>query len=249
MASPAKIVAATASRRASRVAELADALKSSTRRMTMKGQVWDEMDPHAAAVLQDANSRDVLAGLSDHLVKSGVKEVRPLSGGFESVVLDGGDRVVKIGRGRPRDNELPRGVTGVLPYESTAAVGPFRIELQRKARSAGPDGRSVATNDDVEHLEALLESQGWDWGDAARDNMGFFDGQPVAIDGNVSAAKGSVEWPVRRKPFWPDSFYPSISTPALPHEVDEAVHMRALMDSLVTRPKGYSGVLDGLRTH
>jgi hypothetical protein len=232
MASGIPAAPSAGSLRATNIAELAQALRESKRAMTQYGAKWDVPDPHAQDILNHPKSRDILAGISSHLGGAGVKDVRPLSGGFESVVLDAGDRVVKLGMGSPRT--LPEGVQGVLPYQSTAKIGPFRVELQRKADVSLPTGRDRASPQDVENLEGLLGYQGWDWGDAAPDNMGFLDGQPVAIDGTIKAAGGSVDWPIRRGVWWPKDFHPGVGIAPTEAAVDEAVGMRRLFDSLVT---------------
>lgn len=236
MASPAQI-AARAGYRAGRIHELVDALRSSKRTMTMKGHVWDEMDPHAASILQDANAREVIGGLASHLENAGIKELRPLSGGFESVVLDAGDRVAKFGRGVPRD--VPSKVIGVLPNEYAARVGPFRVEVQRKVDVGRARPR------DVIGLENLLDEQGWAWDDAAPDNMGFLEGNPVAIDGTINpSGVRSAAWPLRRPVDIPDRWYSDVLAPPTQDAIDEASAMKSFMQSLEQRPP--QRLLDGL---
>lgn len=214
--------------RGRQIAALQKALRESTRPSRWNA---NSPDPHATDLLSYKRAPEVLDGIAGHLAEQGIEDVRPLSGGFESVVLDAGDRVAKIGMGAPRDSELPAGVLGVLPYESTARFGPFRVELQKKVSTKRPDGSPIL-DEDVANLESLLGQQWWDWGDAATDNMAFSGDQPVVIDGVVTPSKGAAEWPLRRRANWPDTFYPQIAAPPTADDFHNAEAMARIWGQL-----------------
>jgi hypothetical protein len=174
--------------RASKVAELAEALRLAANPTT--GPL--KPSPHAAKILRDPHADDVIGEMSRVLGKAGIRELRPLDYGMENMVFDAGDRVVKVGAGLPR--KVPQNVRGILPYEQSEAVGPYRIQVQRRVDWGNP------SRDDVMALERQIGGQGWRWGDASIPNMGFLDGGAVAIDGDFFPVIPSRRPAIRAKP-------------------------------------------------
>ena len=155
---------------------LIEALKASTRDTRLAGTV---PDPIAEDVLK---SRSVNA-LDAELASQGLRDLRPLGGGASSVVLDGGDKVVRIGIGEdaPRPN-LPE----VLQAERHGTVGNLRFEVLPKAETKG------ISEADVKELQASLKARGYEWDDAAADNAGRVNGRLVVTDpGGVTPAKAT----------------------------------------------------------
>lgn len=145
---------------------LADVLKSVTRETRLLGTV---SDPVAQELLGSIS----IAALDKQLSALGIKNLRPLNAGASSVVLDAGEKVVRIGHG----DSIPRpNIAEVLQAEHAGSVGGLRFEVLPKV-----DTKNI-TEDDVRQLQAQLSERGYKWGDAAPDNVGRFNGKLVVTD-------------------------------------------------------------------
>lgn len=141
------------------------ALRSSQRQTALG------MQPHPVA--QDVLRSRSLNQLGQEMAMLGLVQVRPFSGGGSSVVLDAGDRVVRIGLGEQIDR--PR-IPELLQAQAAGAVGGLRYEILPKVDTRG------ITQSDVTHMTLQLADRGYRWGDDAPDNLGRHEGRLVVID-------------------------------------------------------------------
>lgn len=155
---------------------LVEALRAATRESRLVGPV---PDPIAQDVLRARN----LDALERELAASGVRGLKPLSGGASSVVLDAGENVVRIGYGE----DIPRpDIPEVLQASQHGAVGGLRYEVLPKVDTAS------ITPEDVATLTAQLAARGYQWGEAGSDNAGRHNGRLVVTDpGGVNPARAS----------------------------------------------------------
>lgn len=210
-----------------RIAELLEAVRHARAGGDAGGPGLQGRGPLGVAeALQSKTHGEASAALANYLVRHGGSRLNPLGAGADSVVLDAGDRVAKIGLGSPRLDELPQGVWGVLPYEDAASFGPFRVEFQKKVEQPIVDGRYAESfKKDMPLLNDLLGRQGWAWKDRAARNMGYRDNLPVVIDGQVLPLRNgrivggslaapkyeypnaAIPYPFTAHPKWPSEFY------------------------------------------
>jgi hypothetical protein len=129
----------------------------------------DQPDPVARDIL---NTGDIRA-LDQELAKHGIQNPKPLAGGMSSIVLDAGDRVVRLGVGpsKPRPN-----VPEVLQAEATGMVGKIGYEILPKAETAG------MAESDVLRMSEALQVRGYRFSDAGTDNLGRVGGRTVVLD-------------------------------------------------------------------
>ena len=126
-------------------------------------------DPIAESI---ASSKS-FAGLENALKNRDIQELKPLSGGASSVVLDAGETVVRIGFGkaepRPKIPELLQAI-------DCLNVGNTHFEILPKVDTTSLNEK------DVQFVVDALRKRGYSWGDAGVDNIGRYKGQLVAID-------------------------------------------------------------------
>ena len=153
-------------------------LAASTRPVLIKGMEGETViDPHAAEILK--SSPGTLDAIDKFLKTVGVEETKPLAGGASSVVLDAGDKVVRLGQGKV-DTGQPD-IPEVLKSISSAEINGIRVEVNPKVTTTG------ITDADVETMKATLAAKGYAWGDAGTDNLGRLpNGKLVVIDGRVT---------------------------------------------------------------
>ena len=153
---------------------LVNALNNSTRESSLVGKI---IDPIAQDVL-NSNSIKSLDGI---LASHGIRDLKPLSGGASSVVLDAGDKVVRLGLGEvtPRPN-----IPEVIQPLASGTVGYLRYEILPKINTKN------ISKLDVKTMETMMENRGYLWDDAAIDNLGRLDGKLVILDpGGISKLK------------------------------------------------------------
>lgn len=163
--------------------DVVTALSRATREVTIGGERITAEDPIAADVLR---SRDISA-LSDELKKHGITKVKPLSGGASSVVLDAGNRVVRLGTG---ELKARANIPEMLQAQASGTVGNIRYEILPKADLAG------ITDADVADMGAALSRRGYSFSDPGADNLGRVNGRMAVLDpGAVSKElKSSVDY-------------------------------------------------------
>jgi hypothetical protein len=163
--------------------DVVTALRHATREVNIGGERITADDPVAADVLR---SRDIGA-LSDELKKHGITKVRPLAGGASSVVLDAGDRVVRLGTG---DLKARADIPEMLQAQASGTVGNIRYEILPKADLAN------ITDVDVADMSAALSRRGYSFSDPGADNLGRVNGRMAVLDpGAVSKElKASVDY-------------------------------------------------------
>jgi hypothetical protein len=169
---------------------LLEALRNSKREVRF-GQptTWNVMDPHAEEIL--ARTPVDLGKIDAVLAANGITELKPLDAGFESIVLDAGDKVVRLTTGQRRQTpDIPE-------YNKPIAQGEIagvRIEILPKLDVAN------ITTVDVKAIEVRLAARDLHWGDAAPDNLGRdTDGNLKIIDGRISSTRPGQEPPAAAK--------------------------------------------------
>ncbi len=116
---------------------LVEALRRSTRKVRF-GQptIWNVIDPHVEEILARGPAK--LAQIEAALAANGITELKPLDAGLESIVLDAGDKVVRLTAGQRRQTpDIPE-------YNKPIAQGEIagvRIEILPKRRSQNHDSR------------------------------------------------------------------------------------------------------------
>lgn len=144
---------------------LRQALHESTRK-TRWGSV---ADPVATDVLNSIS----YASLERALHENGIRDLKPLSGGVFSVVLDAGNNVVRLGYGTL---EVRPPIPEVLQVLSNGQAGNLRYEILPKVDTAS------VNDQDLQAVLAALTQRGYHWNDAGLDNIGKHHGQIVIID-------------------------------------------------------------------
>jgi hypothetical protein len=143
----------------------------------MEGE-WAD-DPVAQDILSVPDAVRVLEGV---FTTAGLCNLRPLSGGVSSVVLDAGSKVVRLGMGKiPLRPKIPE----VLQAEQSGAVEGIRYEVLPKA-----DTENISEAD-VAAMSAALLHRGYKFSDPGADNIGRHEGRLVVLD------SGAVE-PLQR---------------------------------------------------
>lgn len=156
---------------------LIDALGSTTRETRLLGNV---PDPVAQEVL---NSHSVKL-LDRELVSQGFRDLRPLAAGASSVVLDAGDKVVRIGLG---EGATRPNIPEMLQALRSGTVGVLRYEILPKIDTHG------ISEADVQAMETMMKERGYRWDDAAADNLGRQNGRLVISDpGGISQVVPTV---------------------------------------------------------
>lgn len=113
------------------------------------GHTADDPDP----VAQDLLTRPkAIAGIDKVLAAVGITGVRPMAGGEHNVVLDAGNRVVRLGVG-PLE-ERPK-IPEVLQAETKGVIDGVRFEVLPKADTTN------VTKEDVKTMEAALAKRGY----------------------------------------------------------------------------------------
>jgi len=147
------------------VPRLHETLSSTTRETSFGNQP----DPVAQEILRSGD----VPKLEEALARHGIRETKPLAGGVSSLVLDAGDRVVRIGLGAatPRP-KIPE----VLQAEASGMAGKIGYEILPKAETVGM-GES-----DVLAMSDALRTRGFRFSDAGTDNLGRVGGRTVVLD-------------------------------------------------------------------
>ena len=124
-------------------------------------------------VAQDLLASSALKKIDQELARLGLKNLSPLGAGASSIVLDAGDKVVRLGLG-----ELVERPTSpnILQPEAMGTIEGVRFEVLPKVDIAN------ISEDEVQALKAELRVQGIEWGDDAPDNMGRYEGRLVVTD-------------------------------------------------------------------
>lgn len=126
-------------------------------------------DPIAQDILRVGDS----SKLDRELAKHGITNLRPLSAGASSIVLDAGSRVVRLGLGDVKERpNLPE----VLQVEASGKVGNVRYEIMPKAET------SNISEGDVLQMSSALSRQGFRFADPGTDNLGRIGGRLVVLD-------------------------------------------------------------------
>lgn len=154
--------------------DLAASLDRALRASTRPGRFGAvTLDPHAERILQDGDRR--VAELAAQLHRAGVRDVAPLTGGNSSVILDAGDRVIRLGAGRPPERPP---IANMLQAEAAGTAGPVRWEVLPKIDT----DRTKITDADVARLSDTLRAAGYRFSDPSRANIGQMpDGQHVVL--------------------------------------------------------------------
>ncbi len=158
-----------------------------------------ELEP-VEAIFKTQRTADTLPAVSEWAAQEGVKQLKPLGGGWESIVFDAGDgRVLKVGANSAAhagaSNLPPQGyampdIPGVAPYTAARIFNDrVRAGLQPKASIVGlTDGESGVGRwmRMVNDLQDSLNRRGYSWNDGMPQNMGVMaSGDMAVIDGTV----------------------------------------------------------------
>lgn len=134
-------------------------------------------DPIAQEILEmgPENIREVDLFLRNN----GITTLAPLEEGhgFSAVVLDAGDKVVRLSRMKP--TEKPN-VPYVHPPLISEIIAGLSIQISKKLETEN------ITEADVESMQNKLKAIGYRWDDAGTDNLGRDEnGNLLIIDGSV----------------------------------------------------------------
>lgn len=163
---------------------LRSALSSATRTSRIPGMVGDVVpDPIAQDLLRRQGS---LRQIAARLAELGINGLRPLAGGASSVVLDAGERVVRLGFG---DVVSRPNIPEVLQADATGAVGGVRYEVLPKVDTAGIGDTDVAT------MDKALRARGYAFSDPGSDNLGRLNGNLVVTDPGSITKSATAETP------------------------------------------------------
>jgi hypothetical protein len=173
--------------------EVEDLKTKASRVMTMRKALLDATRETKLGTFQDPIAEDILKRspeqldeLENALQGHGITELRPLSGGASSVVLEANDgKVVRLGlgdvAGRPKIPEM-------LPVEASGKVGGVRYEISPKITTSG------VTEEHVNEMKRMLSAKGYELVDAGTDNLGFDkNGKLVVVDPGAVTKKAETK--------------------------------------------------------
>jgi len=142
----------------------------------MEGEMIE--DPVAQSILKVGPEQ--LRDVTTFLAENGVLGLEPLAGayGTGAVVLDAGDRVVRLSRSAP---PLRPNTPFVLQPSVVTTVGEISVEIMLKLETGS------ISDADVVSVQRELGKLGYIWDDAGADNLGRdSDGKLWVIDGSVT---------------------------------------------------------------
>jgi hypothetical protein len=140
------------------------------------------MDPVTPdPIAQDLLKSHAVEAVEAALTNSGIRDLKPLSGGFSAVVLvDAHDRVVRLGFGE----EIVRpSIPQMLQAIDSGCVFNIQWEILPLVQTAD------ITSDDVDLMREMLAADGYEFSDPGTDNLGIYCGRLVVIDPGAVSEK------------------------------------------------------------
>ncbi|HVV15230.1 MAG TPA: hypothetical protein VHD55_02450 [Candidatus Paceibacterota bacterium] len=163
---------------ATRSLNLAGTLQKLFRPVLIKGMEGEKTEDPIARVIAEAGPKN-LSDIESYLTAQSIDALAPLEHGygFSAVVLDAGDRVVRLSRLKPTHKP---GIPLVLQPLAEEIVGKISVQIFKKLQTAG------ITDADVQNVKDQLGMEGYRWDDAGTDNLGRDEnGQLFILDGSV----------------------------------------------------------------
>lgn len=165
--------------------KLVELLSSLKRKSPIPGMENELVPDPVAEELLNAGP-DNLTEISIFLKNSGISNLNELPDkwGFSAVVLDAGDRVIRLSKNQPTAKpDAPY----VLRPESQKKIGNVYVQISKKVSTGN------ISEADVESVRKDLAAQGYEWDDAGTDNLGRDEkGNLMIIDGSVKKVSSNI---------------------------------------------------------
>lgn len=132
------------------------------------------VDPRAISLFSQKSTVDTI---EQELSKLGIGSLKFIGSGKDSLAYDAGNSVVKFSPGglKRYSSNIPE----QLKPSFAKLIEGYGVEVMPKVDTK-------VTESDLEELKKIITSKGYQWGDAALDNMGKLGNRLVVIDGDLT---------------------------------------------------------------
>jgi len=132
------------------------------------------VDPRAISLFSQKSTVDTI---EQELSKLGISSLKFIGSGKDSLAYDAGNSVVKFSPGglKRYSSNIPE----QLKPSFAKLIEGYGVEVMPKVDTK-------VTESDLEELKKIITSKGYQWGDAALDNMGKLGNRLVVIDGDLT---------------------------------------------------------------
>ena len=132
------------------------------------------VDPRAISLFSQKSTVDTI---EQELSKLGIGSLKFIGSGKDSLAYDAGNSVVKFSPGglKRYSSNIPE----QLRPSFAKLIEGYGVEVMPKVDTK-------VTESDLEELKKIITSKGYQWGDAAVDNMGKLGNRLVVIDGDLT---------------------------------------------------------------